>query len=41
MEILRVREEFVQCGEKFTFGSRLLIMTKYLATVKEKKCDII
>jgi len=27
--------------EQFTFGSSLLITTKYLATVKEKKCDII
>jgi hypothetical protein len=27
--------------EQFTFASSLLIMTKYLATVKEKKCDII
>jgi len=27
--------------EQFTFGSSLLIMTKYLATVKERKCDII
>jgi len=27
--------------EQFTFGSSLLIMTKYVATMKEKKCDII